>query len=195
MTKNIYEELLRKHTLDELKVPKRAELSLEVEAPVSAERSLETITSSTSVLPSEKVLSAPVTSPKKYHSSDYGAIIPLIWWTVMLGVIFGSVYMSKRDLQYEFDGYIGKEKVHFYETLLQNTDRLEIEKENGTKILYISKWSTDDLVDKVVSVNYGEEVIICDNDSCLGEATKIALEYKSKILEEKKKKFNESLKE
>ena len=195
MANNIYKELLRKYTLDELKVPKKAEPSLEVDAPVSAEQSLEKITLSTPVLSPEKALSVPVTSPKKESSSKDPVWPKVVFFGVVLGLTFSGVYMSKRSLQYEFDGYIGKEKVHFYETLLLNIDRLEVEKENGAKIIYLSKWTDDELVGEVISVNSGEEVIICDNDSCLGEATKIALEYKSNILEEKKTKFNELLKE
>ena len=195
MANNIYKELLRKYTLDELKVPKKAEPSLEVDAPVSAEQSLEKITLSTPVLSPEKALSVPVTSPKKESSSKDPVWPKVVFFGVVLGLTFSGVYMSKRSLQYEFDGYIGKEKVHFYETLLQNTDRLEIEKESGEKILYLSNWVRDEEVSEVIRIKpNGEAVIICDDDSCLEEATKIALEYKLKILEEKKTKFNESLK-
>src|SRR3989344_3204080 len=175
MARNIYEKILEKYSLDELKAPKKAEPSLEVDAPVSAEQSLEKITLSTPVLSPEKALSVPVTSPKKESSSKDPVWPKVVFFGVVLGLTFSGVYMSKRSLQYEFDGYI--------------------EKENGAKIIYLSKWTDDELVGEVISVNSGEEVIICDNDSCLGEATKIALEYKSNILEEKKTKFNELLKE
>ena len=190
MAQNIYEEILRKHSLEELKTPALAQ---DRAAQVSAEQSLEKITLSTPVVSPEKALSASVPSQKKQSFIDALKEVKegLVLWGLVVGVLFGAAYFKKRDSQYEFDGYIGKEKVHFYETLLLNIDRLEVEKENGAKIIYLSKWTDDELVGEVISVNSGEEVIICDNDSCLGEATKIALEYKSNILEEKKKKFNE----
>jgi len=195
MAQNIYEEILRKHSLEELKTPALAQ---DRAAQVSAEQSLEKITLSTPVVSPEKALSASVPSQKKYSFIDALKEVKegLVLWGLVVGVLFGAAYFKKRDSQYEFDGYIGKEKVHFYETLLQNTDRLEIEKESGEKILYLSSWVRDEEVSEVIRIKpNGDEAIICDEDSCLGEATKIALEYKLKILEEKKTKFNESLKE
>ena len=129
MARNIYEKILEKYSLDELKVPKKAEPSLEVDAPVSAEQSLEKITLSTPVLSPEKALSASVPSQKKDSFIDALKEVKegLVLWGLVVGVLFGAAYFKKRDSQYEFDGYIGKEKVHF-EAVPSKKVKLEMDK-------------------------------------------------------------------
>ncbi len=184
MAKNIYEELLRKHTLEELK------------ERIPAEKSLERLVSSSPV-PSTPKSPLPLVDSQERKSRNEYRVDPEFYggWILLTAAIVVAGVMGhivKRDPQYEFNGYIGKEKVYFYETALLNTDRIEVEKENGIKIIYQSAWQDDDKLAEVISVKSGEETILCEENSCSDQITKIALEYKQKILETKG--FNEAFK-
>ncbi len=191
MVYSIYKKLLEKHTLEELK------------DGIPAEKSLERLVSSSPVPSTPKSPLPLADSPKRKSIwENYGYPI---FFAAVIGIWGGVAHIGKRDSRYEFNGYVdkfenninvGKEKVRFYETWLQNTDRIEVEREDGTKIIYLSSWSDDDEVDEVISVKpNGEEITICDNDVCLKEATSIARDYKTKIIDEKEKPFKEQFKE
>ncbi len=193
MADSIYKKLLKKYTLEELK------------DKVPAGKSLETVVQSLSALSAQtpdspkKDLSVP--APRVIDGDTLYGLFHLLFWPT---IVITMVYFQKYDPQYKFDGYVnmyehnvnvGKDKVRFYETFLQNTDRIEVEEEDGTKIIYFSPWYDDNKIDEVVSIKpTGERIILCDDGACLKEATRVAADYKIKILNEKEKQFKGQLK-